>query len=129
MVTKRLLRPERRRRVPQRFSWIDHRLVRERHIERCGPDACALYLFLLTVADADGLSYYADASIAQRLSLDEPRLRTARSRLIATELIAFDPPLYQVLELPASRTPQPTADTASQPRSIAEVIRQIGEQR
>ena len=67
MVTKCVLRPERRRRVPKHFSWIDHRLVRERHIERCDPDACALYLFLLTVADAQGLSYYADASIARRL--------------------------------------------------------------
>ena len=57
MVTKRLLRPERRRRLPAHFSWIDHRLVRERHLERCGPDAGALYLFLLTVADAEGLSY------------------------------------------------------------------------
>ena len=33
MVTKRLLRPERLRTVPSQFSWLDHRLVRERHLE------------------------------------------------------------------------------------------------
>ena len=63
MVTKRLLRPERLRTVPSQFSWLDHRLVRERHLERCSTEALALYLFLATVADSKGLSYYADASV------------------------------------------------------------------
>ena len=56
MVHKRLLRPERLRAVPSQFSWLDHRLVRERHLERCSTEALALYLFLVTVADAQGLS-------------------------------------------------------------------------
>jgi hypothetical protein len=132
MATKRLLRPERRRRIPQHFSWLDHRLVRERHIERLTPEACALYLFLLTVADAQGLSYYADPSIARRLSLDEPRLRAARTCLLNAELIAFEPPLYQVLELPpatASASPITATRHAAGLRSIAEVIRQIAEHR
>ena len=41
MMRKRLLRPERRRAVPNRFSWVDHRLVRERHLERCTSEALA----------------------------------------------------------------------------------------
>ena len=127
MVTKRLLRPERRRRLPEHFSWIDHRLVREGHLARCGPEAGALYLFLLTVADAEGLSYYADASIAKRLALDEPRLRNARSRLIDVDLIAFEPPLYQVLEIPRPPASQPGPDTASRPRALAEILRTLGE--
>ena len=57
MVHKRLLRPERLA-VPSQFIWLDHRLVRERHLERCSTEALALYLFLVTVADAKGLSYY-----------------------------------------------------------------------
>jgi hypothetical protein len=56
MKTKRVLCPERLRHVPQRFSWIDQRLVRDGHIARCGPQALALYLLLVTVADAQGLS-------------------------------------------------------------------------
>ena len=55
MKTKRVLCPERLRHVPHRFSWIDQRLVRESHIARCGPQALALYLLLVTVADAEGL--------------------------------------------------------------------------
>ena len=60
MKTKRVLCPERLRHVPHRFSWIDQRLVRDGHIARCGPQALALYLLLVTVADAQGLSYYSD---------------------------------------------------------------------
>ena len=33
MVQKRLLCPRRRRRTPEQFSWLDHRLVRERRLE------------------------------------------------------------------------------------------------
>ena len=132
MVTKRLLRPERRRRIPTHFSWIDHRLVRERHIERCDPDACALYLFLVTVADAKGLSYYADASISARLALDEPRLHAARTRLVHADLIAFEAPLYQVLELAPPCAPHtPITPSLATPglRSITEILRTMGEPR
>ncbi len=67
MITKRVLCPERLRQVPQRFSWIDQRLVRDGHIAQCGPQALALYLLLVTVADAQGLSYYSDKSAARLL--------------------------------------------------------------
>ena len=50
--------------LPPQFSWIDQRLVREHYIERCDCAALALYLLLVTVADAQGLSYYADHSLA-----------------------------------------------------------------
>ena len=82
MIVKRVLAPERLRHVPQQFSWIDQRLVRDRHIEHCDAHACALYLFLLTVADAQGLSYYADASVSQRLSMLPQRLCIAREDLL-----------------------------------------------
>ena len=57
------------RQVPKQFSWVDQRLVRERYIDHLSHEACTLYLFLVTVADAQGLSYYADASLCQRLSM------------------------------------------------------------
>ncbi|MGH8673727.1 MAG: hypothetical protein ACREVG_05405 [Burkholderiales bacterium] len=98
-MQKRLICPSRRRRVPTQFSWIDHRLVRDHHVERCSLEALALYLFLVTVADADGLSYYGDDQLATRLSLDSSRLRQARDNLIAADLVAFQAPLYQVLSL------------------------------
>jgi len=57
MTLKRVLCPERLRQIPAQFSWVDHRLVRERYIERCDHSAMALYLFLVTVGDTQGLSY------------------------------------------------------------------------
>lgn len=99
MPQKRLLRPDRSRRIPSQFSWIDQRLVSDRHTERCGPEALALYLVLVTVADAQGLSYYGEASLARLLSMPVERLRDARAELIRRELIAFERPLYQVLAL------------------------------
>ena len=99
MAIKRVLCPERVRKIPPQFSWVDHRLVRDRHIARCDAHALALYLFLVTVADALGLSYYADAALGRNLSMAPERLRQARSDLIGAGLIAYQRPLYQVLAL------------------------------
>ena len=96
---KRPISWARLRHVPRQFSWVDQRLVRERYIDQLTPEACALYLFLVTVADAQGLSDYADRSLAQRLSLSAVLLRQARQALIEQGLVAYRRPLYQVLAL------------------------------
>ena len=125
-VVKRVLCRERLRRVPQQFSWIDHRLVRDRHIGRCSADALALYLFLVTVADGQGLSYYADKTICRLLPLEQTSLARARQELIAAGLIAYQRPLYQVLALdvPALASPRPEL---AEPMSIGQVLREIME--
>ena len=66
------------RTIPSQFSWVDQRLVREHYIDRLSHAACALYLFLVTVADAQGMSYYAERSLSQRLSMSVTQLRQAR---------------------------------------------------
>ena len=99
MTIKRVLCPERIRQIPAQFSWVDHRLVRDRHIERCDPPAAALYLFLVTVADGEGLSYYSDAALVRSLSMSVARLGQARDDLLRSGLIAYQRPLYQVLAL------------------------------
>ena len=81
------------------FSWVDHRLVRDHYIERCDPPAAALYLFLVTVADGQGLSYYSDPVVVRCLSLNVARLNQARADLVRLGLIAWQRPLYQVLAL------------------------------
>ena len=98
-VVKRVLCRQRLRQVPPQFSWIDHRLVRHRHICRCSHQALALYLFLVTVCDGEGLSYYSDDTLARLLRLDHSALARARQELIAARLIAYQSPLYQVLAL------------------------------
>ena len=124
MVTKRLLRPERLRAVPSQFSWLDHRLVRERHLERCSTEALALYLFLVTVADAKGLSYYADASVCARLGLSGEQLDAARQGLVGADLIAFEAPLYQVLSLDRPTSVQrPPGRRDEGPVRLADLLR------
>jgi hypothetical protein len=98
-IAKQVLRPERLRQVPEQFSWVDQALVQCGFIDRCDARAAALYLFLVTVADAQGLSYYGSTTLAQRLHLSVPELGAARAQLIALDLIAYEAPLYQVLSL------------------------------
>ena len=105
--------PQRRRRVPPQFSWVDHRLVRDRHMQGRSTSALALYLFLVTVADADGLSWYSEDALCRQLSCSGPQLESARSELEHAELIAYRKPLYQVLDL----TPVPIQQSACAPRT------------
>jgi hypothetical protein len=106
MIRKRVLRPDRVRQVPPQFSWIDQRLVRDRYMERCNNQALALYLLLVTVADAQGLSYYGDATICRLLSIQLQQLEQARRDLIGVGLIAYQRPLYQVLALDPPSPPR-----------------------
>lgn len=125
MVEKHLICHQRIRKIPKQFSWLDHRLVRDRYIDRCSHSAAALYLFLVTVADAQGLSYYSDRVISQRLDMDANTLAQVRQELIRIGLIAYQKPLYQVLALDT-----PTKATNRYPgqlQSLAQIFKQIGE--
>ena len=130
MERKRILCPERLRRVPRTFSWIDHRLVRDGHISRCSHEALALYLFLVTVGDAEGLSYYSDATAGRLLNMEACALTSARRELRSAGLIAYRHPLYQVLSLndpivglPVLSRPAPRRGSG-EAVSIGEVLRQ-----
>jgi hypothetical protein len=94
--------PDRIRSIPEQFSWVDHRLVRDHHIELISHQAAALYLFLITVADCQGLSYYAETSLCERLTMDAATLVSARACLLKYRLVAYKRPLYQVLALDAA---------------------------
>ncbi len=49
MMQKEIISPGQRRRLPEGFGWVDHRLVRENVIENFSAESLALYLFLITV--------------------------------------------------------------------------------
>jgi hypothetical protein len=123
-IKKRVLCPERLRKVPSQFSWVDQRLVRQRHIERCNHASLALYLVLVTVADAEGLSYYSDASLERMLRLDHAGLSAARSQLSQTGLVVYHQPLYQVLSLEPP-TVLPVVPPSGQTRSLKEILAQM----
>lgn len=124
-MQKQPLRPDRLRRVPSQFSWVDHRLVREGHLRRLSPEGLALYLFLVTVADAQGMSYYGDARCAQHLGMGVSALQVARHALIDAGLIAYENPLYQVLSL--DRTPAPALARSGEARSLAQILANMAE--
>lgn len=111
------------RQVPDQFSWVDHRLVRERYIDYISHRAAALYLFLVAVSDAGGLSYYADETLQKRLSMDNIGLSDARDALVRQRLIAYKKPLYQVLVLDHRRVEQ--RQVATEPCSMQEVLQQV----
>ena len=131
MSSHPLPNPKRLRQIPSQFSWIDHRLVREGYFEQCSCDALALYLFLLTVADARGLSYYSQPLLMKQLKLGTVRFMQARTELIETRLIAYRHPLYQVLALEAGSTQKPDLVVESAPQSqscpvaIKEILQQL----
>lgn len=122
MVHKKLLRPERLRKIPPQFSWLDHRLIRQARLRDCDPPAWALYLFLASVSDERGLSYYSESSLLRELKLDTPTLLRARQQLVQADLLAYEKPLWQILGLDPA--PDPTRPRGEQ-RSVAEVLRDI----
>jgi hypothetical protein len=124
-VSKQPIIPERiRRPPPEGWSWIDRRFFRE-FAGALPQEAVLLDLFLVSVSDRDGLSYYSDSTIAGYLHMPEVAVGRAREELEARDLIAYQPPIYQVLSVPRR---QPRA-VASEPASIREIMRRLMAQR
>jgi hypothetical protein len=127
-IKKRILCPERLRRIPGQFSWIDQRLVRDRYLQQCDHAALALYLVLITVADAEGLSYYSDPTLERMLRMEHARLLDARRQLSQAGLLVYEKPLYQVLclELPLeSRGVAAPAARSGETLPVADILRRI----
>jgi hypothetical protein len=116
MTIKRLLCSERIRKIEGSFSWIDHRFVTGGFLRDLSSLEILLYLFLVAVSDRNGLSFYHDDRIASLLKIDLPALGQAREGLVLRSLLAYQPPLYQVLSLP----PQPVILPSREERSRRE---------
>jgi hypothetical protein len=110
MPVKRLLFPDRVRKIESSFGWIDHRFVTGGFLHDLTMIEILLYLFLVAVSDRNGLSFYHDDRIASLLKMDLPALGRARDGLVSRSLLAYDPPLYQVLSLPPKPIPLPSKE-------------------
>jgi hypothetical protein len=118
--------PQQRRRVPPQFSWVDHRLVRDGHVQGRSAPALALYLFLVTVADADGLSWYSEEALCGQMSCSPAQLQSARAELQQAALIAYRRPLYQVLDLaPAGVCAPPAPRRGGEALAVGEILHSI----
>jgi hypothetical protein len=136
-VKKELLDPDRVRSIPREgFSWLDRRFVRAGFMEQLPPEAILLYLFLVAVSDARGLSFYADPTVSRIIKLNPEQLTQARARLVSARLILYRYPLYQVLPLPqrpgaGGRSSPVSPDTpkarGGDPLPISEICRLVSQ--
>jgi len=87
--------PQNIRKIKSSFAWIDHRLLRNGFLQVMTHQEVALYLFLVLVADRNGVSFYRKEKMCDALDLDFKQFDIARDRLINLKLVAFE--AYTVL--------------------------------
>lgn len=129
-MKKRILNRSRIRTVQGGFAFIPHRFLNDGFMKCLSPGELLLYLFLIMVSDACGLSYYGNSAICRLLKMNLPELERCRQILIDADLIVFEAPLYQVLELP-TKLAKDTRTTDSRPStslsSFSELIQILGD--
>lgn len=94
------LEPNRVRKITGSFAFIEHRFLHDGFWDSLDHHQLLLYLFLIIVADRNGLSYYSYDKICTLLRISVDEYIVARNALIDQNLIAFDGYLFQVLSLP-----------------------------
>ncbi len=114
MIKKKILNPERVRRIAGGFSFIPHRFLKDGFFASLNQRELLLYLFLVVASDRNGLSYYAYDSICTLLGMSLDDYIGSRNGLIEKDLVAFDGTIFQVLELP----PEPVK--ISRPKTSAD---------
>ncbi|MFQ5976219.1 MAG: hypothetical protein ACE5J5_07895 [Candidatus Hydrothermarchaeales archaeon] len=100
MLKKKVLNPERVRRIDGGFSFIPHRFLLEGFLASLNQRELLLYVFLILASDRNGLSFYRYDNICTLLQLNLDEYIASRNALIEKDLIAFDGTLFQVLSLP-----------------------------
>ena len=109
--------PERIRRLPPGFGWIDHRFIRQGFAAQLSSEAQALYLFLATVANEYGVSWYSTDKLCLKSGLSPMAVTLARKELTTHSLLVYACPVYQLLSLPESpvRAEPPSAEPGIPP--------------
>ena len=118
MMEKRILCPERVRKIEGSFAFVQHRFLRDGFWVSLTRDELLLYLLLVMAADRVGLSYYGYDKLCTLLCLPVDEYIVARNALIEKDLIAFDGQLFQVLSLP----PHPARLPARLLHSVEEMV-------
>jgi hypothetical protein len=115
MIKKKIISPQRVRRIEGGFSFIPHRFLTDGFLKALSQQELLLYIFLVLAADRYGLSFYSYDRICSSLRITLEQYTAARDGLIEKDLIAFDGTLYQVLSLPASPAQGSMNTTRRQP--------------
>jgi len=122
MIKKKVLDPNRLRRIDGGFSFIPHRFIADGFLATLTQKELLLYLFLVMVSDRHGLSFYSYDAICSFLQLTLDKYLEARSRLIKKDLIAFDGTIFQVLDLPPK--PLKVSETKGDPATVRQLVMQ-----
>jgi hypothetical protein len=101
MIQKKLLLPERVRKIEGSFAFIEHRFLRGGFWKSLRPHERLMYVLLVLVSDRHGLSYYSYDKLCSLLDCSADDYVEARDGLIEHDLLAFDGTLFQVLSLPS----------------------------
>jgi hypothetical protein len=130
MITKKVLDPNRIRRIDGGFSFIPHRFLTDGFLSSLHQKEILLYFFLILASDRFGLSFYAYDAICSFLQITVDQYIEARDSLIRKDLIAFDGTVFQVLDLPENPVQVPpmkaslASDRPQQRRQITALIQQ-----
>jgi hypothetical protein len=107
MITKKVLNPNRIRRIDGGFSFIPHCFLTDGFLSSLIQKEILLYFFLILASDRYGLSFYSYDVICSYLEFSMDDYVEARDGLIEKDLIAFDGTLFQVLDLPETPVQSP----------------------
>lgn len=124
MIRKRILNPDRIRKIKGGFSFVPHRFLTDGFLAGLDQIETLLYLFLILAADRNGLSFYSYDAICNLLKLALEQYIQAKDGLIEKDLIAFDGTIFQVLELPPS-APAAIDPQAATRSALARLTRQL----
>ena len=107
MITKKVLDPNRIRRIDGGFSFIPHRFLTDGFLSSLTQKEILLYFFLILASDRCGLSFYSYDAICSFLQITLDQYIEARDGLTEKDLIDYDGTLFQVLDLPKNPVETP----------------------
>jgi len=122
MIKKKILMPERVRRINGGFSFIPHRFLLKGFVSSLNQKELLLYLFLVLASDRNGLSYYSYDIICTLLELRLDEYIASRNSLIKKDLITFNGTIFQVLSLPQKLPVQRKKEDRS---PVGDLIQQV----
>jgi len=124
MSTGKILAPTRIRQTHNGFGYIPHRFLRDGFLSSLSDSEARLYLFYVLAADRHGVSYYSDRRISDIIGYTASQLEYVKNELIHKDLICYESPVCQVLELP--RRPIVLSGEVPSPRSFTDLKNRVG---
>lgn len=99
------LEPRRVRRPRGAYGWVELRAITQGHMEKVGSAAALTYLFLCSVGDTAGLSFWSRERMSRVLGLAAEVIEESLDKLVAADLIARQGQVIQVLPIPGATAP------------------------